>query len=44
MIRRILVDHARQRNATKRSGKRKRFAIDEISMAELDEEPVDMLD
>ena len=44
MIRRILVDHARQRNARKRGGKRRRFALDEISMPEVGEEPVDTLD
>ena len=43
-IRRILVDHARHRNAAKRSGKRHRFTLDEISVAESADKPVDMLD
>ncbi|MCH8149617.1 MAG: sigma-70 family RNA polymerase sigma factor [Planctomycetes bacterium] len=44
MIRRILVDHARHRNTTKRGGKRQRFALDEIRVVESGEEPVDTLD
>lgn len=44
MIRRILVDHARHRNAAKRSGKHQRFPLESIQMAEFGEKPVDMLD
>ena len=44
MIRRILVDHARHRNTTKRGGKRQRFVLDEIRVVESGEEPVDTLD
>ena len=44
MIRRILVDHARERNALKRVGKRKRHELDGINIPELSEKPIDILD
>lgn len=44
MIRRILVDHARRHNAVKRSGRWKRFILDEISLPETGEAAFDILD
>jgi RNA polymerase sigma factor (TIGR02999 family) len=44
MMRRILVDHARQRNANKRGGKRHRASFDEIGVEDFGEETVDVLD
>ena len=44
MIRRILVDHARQRNAAKRGGLRQRLPVEEVDNCELSEVPIDVLD
>lgn len=44
MIRRILVDHARQRNAKKRSGKLQQLELSQINIPEFSENPIDILD
>jgi RNA polymerase sigma factor (TIGR02999 family) len=44
MIRRILVDHARQRNTAKRGGLRQRLPVEEVDNCELSEVPIDVLD
>jgi RNA polymerase sigma factor (TIGR02999 family) len=44
MIRRILVDHARQRNTAKRGGLRQRLPVEEVDNCELIEGPIDILD
>ena len=44
MIRRILVDHARQRNSAKRGGLRQRLPVEEVDNCELSEVPIDVLD
>lgn len=44
MMRRILVDYARQRNANKRAGKRHRIAFDQMRVEDFSEEAVDILD
>lgn len=44
MIRRILVDHARQRNTAKRGGLRQRLPVEEVDNYELSEGPIDILD
>jgi len=44
MIRRILVDHARQRNAAKRSGRRNRVEFAELSIPEWSNASVPILD
>ncbi len=43
MIRRILVDHARQRNTLKRGGKRSRVVFDELTVEDFGEEKIDVL-
>ena len=44
MIRRILVDHARTRNAVKRGGKRQWTALSEGIVADANDAPLDVLD
>lgn len=44
MIRRILVDHARSTKTQKRGGEYRKLEFDEITMAEIGEEPVDVAD
>ena len=43
MMRRVLVDHARQRNADKRVGHRRRTDLDDLMLPDLTAEPVDMV-
>lgn len=44
MIRRILVDYARQRKAVKRGREKQRVKFDCIDIPELDDAPVDVID